>query len=176
MKKYAIRLSYLLGFALTLSSCNDYSSTVPISNETHSKIDSVYIGLWRFMPTSELGLNKEKFENHLLEVFPFNDHEYVIRMYNQDDDQIFARGFLSTINHTKYANVQILNFNSTEYYLYKTHVEADTLWHYPINKKVFNEQFKNSKKLFKAIYKHQSDSGFFETPLKYIRVRRNKLY
>ena len=176
MKRLAVYSVSFLLLSSALSSCNDYSSEVPVSNYQKSTIDSAYIGLWRFIPSPDLEINKEKFENHLLEIFPFNDREYVVRMYNQDEDQIFARGFLSTVNHSKYANVQILNFNSTEYYIYKTHIEADTLWYFPINKKVFNEQYKNTKKLHKAIYKHQSDSGFFKLPLKYIRQRRNKLY
>lgn len=171
-----LSVAICMGGALVLQSCNDYSSPVPLSNPAKAVIDSAYVGSWQFIPSGKEAMPMEKFNQHSLDVFTFNEHEYVARMYNTEGDQVIARVFLSRIGHSDFANVQLLDFRAYEYFLYKLQLEADTLWYYPIEKDSFSTQFKKPKNLRKALEKALEERSIFGHPRKYLRVHKNKLF
>lgn len=160
---------------LCFSSCSDYSSSVPITNSKQSSIDSAFIGKWRYVPNNTNEIKIEKYSEHLLDIFPFNENEYVIRMYNKQDDQIFSRAFISEIESNKYVNIQLLNFNAPEYYIYQFNLVGDTIYYYSIDKEKFNLQFKKSKNLRKALLNSNQKGEILGTPRKYVLVERNKI-
>ena len=160
---------------LITTACSDYSSQVPITNSKQSSIDSSFIGKWQYVPNDKNEIKIEKYSEHQLDIFPFNQNEYVIRMYNDQNDQIFSRAFISDVESSRYVNLQLLNFNAPDYYIYQFTLHQDTIYYYPIVKEKFNLQFKKSKNLKKALLNNNANGEVLGTPRKYVLIERNKI-
>jgi hypothetical protein len=181
-----IQKTYLYILFLSLGaficSCSDYSSRVPLSNSKKTDIDSNLIGRWVKVhdeyaeaKTEKLEIF-EKFHEHFLDVIAFNQNEYVLRVFNEKGDQFVARGFENTIENKRYSNIQLLNYKSQEFFIYKFEFKNDTLIYYPIKKDVFSFQFKKSKNFRKALIKASQNTQLYGEPRKYIKLSNPKLY
>lgn len=171
-----------IAIGLFFSSCSDYSSPIPLSNKNKADIDSNLIGRWMKVhdETTEAKTEKlevfEKFHEHFLDVIAFNQNEYVLRVFNEKGDQFVARGFESAVDNNRFCNIQLLNYQSNEFFIYKFEHKNDTLIYYPIRKETFSLQFKKSKNFRKALIKASQNTHVFGEPRKYIKLANPKLY
>lgn len=172
----------IIALVLFLSSCSDYSSPVPLSNMNKEEVDSNLIGRWMKVhdETTEAKTEKleifEKFHEHFIDVIAFNHNEYVLRVFNEKGDQFVARGFESAVDNKRFCNIQLLNYQSNEFFIYKFDFVNDTLIYYPIRKEVFSLQFTKSKNLRKALIKASQNSQVYGEPRKYLKLSNPKLY
>ncbi|MAX80183.1 MAG: hypothetical protein CL843_20110 [Crocinitomicaceae bacterium] len=174
--KQSITLFAAISFLVILTACDDYSSKVPLNKHWRSHIDSTYLGRWKFITEDNTDSLATYFEGHELEIMAFNEHEYALKVSGEDKSVSFFRGFISTIENDQYANIQLLELDSREFLIYKFVVSNDTLTYYPINKLLYNDQYKKSKNFRKALVKAYKEKNIFGPPRRYVKIQKKKLF
>jgi hypothetical protein len=143
--------TYLFCVLLLLFLCGcPYESKVPLSVSSQAKIDKELIGDWKFEPTP---MNDEK-ESAGITIYSFNDHEFFVcfwEILEGKDEILLLKVFVTTIDDTKFLNVQELDYPPKErgWLFYSYSVSGDILTLRGVEDTLFKQDFTTSKTLRK---------------------------
>jgi hypothetical protein len=148
MKKIICAL--LICTVLVFCGC-PYESRLPLSRSSESKIDSDLLGKWVWH-------DKDTDEKGYLWIYKFNNSEYLIEIYDVDEDEYMKfRGFGTIINGHKILNVSEVELEETtdvEYMFVKYEIIHDKMYYQTIEDRLIKGRFNSSEDLFNAILKH----------------------
>ncbi len=166
-------------FLIVLLSCQELSGNKPLSRVGQSKIDTGITGVWKYTGCTNYNHFNMTVDSHYLYITPFNQHEYVLCVYNsydtnQSSSPILFRAFISRCKDKNIANVQLLfNKTSHEYVYYPFTFSKDTLcfWGYYTDKVSSQVSKQHSYKSF--ILQHFADTNFFSSYRIYVRSQKD---
>lgn len=154
MKKYFLQFSVLVTLMLVLTAC-PYSSENPIDAKASVKIDDKLLGQWENKSSSD----------YLYTVSKVDDFNYKIeKKSNSSGDITTYKGFISTIDGTKFMNIYEETTSETKtYYFYKIEISTSggKATFVPVTENI-TEKFTSSDELKAFFKKHMGLSFFFD--------------
>ncbi|MCD6069337.1 MAG: hypothetical protein K0S33_4163 [Bacteroidetes bacterium] len=162
MKKYFLQFGVLITLMLVLTAC-PYSSENPMDAKPSVKLDDKLLGQWESKSSTD----------YLYTVSKADDNTYKIeKKSNSSGDVTTYKGFLSTIDATRFMNIYEETSSETKtYYFYKVDISTSggKITFSPVTENI-TEKFTNSEELKAFFKKHMGLSFFFDKdPDVYIR-------
>jgi hypothetical protein len=154
MKKYFIQFGVLVALMLVLTAC-PYSSENPMDAKPSVKLEEKLLGQWESKSSSD----------YLYTVSKADDFTFKIeKKSNSSGDVTTYKGFLSTIDGTKFMNVYEESTSETKtYYFYKVDISTSgaKVTMAPVTENI-KEKFTSSDELKAFFKKHMGLSFFFD--------------
>lgn len=155
--KHLMRIGIGL-LVVIFTSCNQYTSTVPLTEYNNSQIDTNLIGCWGSFSDSVL--------DYAMRIDAIDKNRYVLNAIDLEASKtiVVYNNFIvhsSKIDNQYYANVRVLRGqDSGRYNFYIYELRNDSLFTYSLNNVNFEKQFSNSKDFEKYIL---NSRGEFKT-------------
>ena len=166
--------AYLFCALLLLFLCGcPYESKIPLSISSQAKIDKELIGDWKIEST-----NGEKISGGIT-FYPFNDHEFVVGVWEilkgKDYIDLF-KVFVTTIDDTKFLNVQELNRSPTErgWLFFKYSISGGNLTLRGVYDTLFKQKITTSKTLRKFFKDNLGNKELYNKDGKVVLKRINE--
>ncbi len=160
-------------FAIALilfTACGEYEYEKPLTSSCKAKIDTSFIGFWRFVGYKTYNNFQLQIDSHLLAITPLNKHEYVIIVQSTKEQSLplIFKAHLTRIKNLLFANTQLLDGNFPNNYGYYTvKIENDTLFYWGFIKNKLPHVF-NAKKFFSQ---YANDTTFISAVRMYKRMK-----
>ena len=164
----------LIMLLMILSGCNWYTSTVPISSDKGSQIDSKALGGWAIVENDSLMA--------AIDIEAYDDKNYIISYVELDHDdnnisllENFAAHH-SRVKNFDYVNLRILEGEDIgKFYFIRYEIEGDSLFFSTLDAD-FDQEFTSSRKFKKYIEKNQLKfNELFKDTLKFKKYELNRM-